>query len=48
MFDLEGILRKQLRDVMTSKQTLIFAEGEDPRIISAASKLIKFANIKAD
>ena len=45
MFDLEGMLRKQLRDVMTSKQTLIFPEGEDPRIVAAASKLLKFANI---
>ncbi|MFH2010535.1 MAG: butyrate kinase [bacterium] len=45
MFDLEGILRKQLRDAMTSKQTLIFPEGEDPRVVGAASKLIKFANI---
>ena len=45
MFDLEGMLRKQLRDAMTSKQTLIFPEGEDPRIVVAASKLLKFANI---
>jgi butyrate kinase len=45
MFHIEGVLRKQLRDSMTSKQTLIFPEGEDPRVISAASKLIKFANI---
>jgi butyrate kinase len=45
MFDLEGALRKQLRDAMTSKQTLIFPEGDDPRVLSAASKLIKFANI---
>jgi len=45
MFDLEGILRKQLRDAMTSKQTLILPEGHDPRLVSAASKLVKFANI---
>lgn len=45
MFDLEGVLRKQLRDAMTSKQTLIFPEGDDPRIVAAASKLMKFANI---
>jgi butyrate kinase len=45
MLDLEGLLRKQLREVMTSKQTLILPEGHDPRLISAASKLIKFANI---
>lgn len=45
MLDLEGILRKQLREVMTSKQTLILPEGDDPRLVSAASKLIKFANI---
>lgn len=45
MFDLEGALRKQLRDVMTSKQTLIFPEGDDPRIVGAASKLLKFANV---
>jgi len=45
MFDLEGMLRKQLRDVMTSKQTLIFPEGEDPRIVAAASRLLKFANV---
>ena len=45
MLDLEGILRKQLREAMTSKQTLILPEGHDPRLISAASKLIKFANI---
>lgn len=45
MFDLEGILRKQLRKAMTSKQTLILPEGHDPRLVSAASKLIKFANI---
>ena len=45
MFNLEGTLRKQLRDAMTSKQTLIFPEGEDPRVVSAASKLIKFANV---
>ncbi len=45
MFDLEGALRKQLRDVMTSRQTLIFPEGEDPRIVGAASRLLKFANV---
>jgi len=45
MFDLEGILRKQLREAMTSKQTLILPEGNDPRLVSAASKLLKFANI---
>ena len=45
MFDIEGVLRKQLRDAMTSKQTLIFPEGEDPRIVSAASRLVKFANV---
>ncbi len=45
MFDLEGILRKQLREIMTSKQTLILPEGNDARLVSAASKLIKFANI---
>ncbi len=45
MFDLEGALRKQLRDVMTSKQTLIFPEGDDPRIVGAASRLLKFANV---
>lgn len=45
MFDLEGALRRQLRENMTSKQTLIFPEGDDPRVIGAASKLLKFANI---
>ncbi len=45
MFDLEGALRKQLRDVMTSRQTLIFPEGGDPRIVGAASRLLKFANV---
>ncbi len=45
MFNLEGMLRKQLRDAMTVKQTLIFPEGEDPRVIEAASRLVKFANV---
>ena len=45
MFDIEGVLRKQLRDAMTSRQTLIFPEGEDPRIVAAASRLVKFANV---
>lgn len=45
MFDLEGVLRRQLRDIMTSKQTLIFPEGDDPRILEATSRLLKFANI---
>ncbi|MDY0001005.1 MAG: butyrate kinase [Polyangia bacterium] len=45
MFDLESVLRQQLRECMASKQTLIFPEGDDPRIVCAASKLLKFANI---
>ncbi len=45
MFDLEGVLRKQLRDAITSKQTLIFPEGNDPRIVTVASKLMKLANV---
>ncbi len=45
MFDLEGMLRKQLRDAMTCRQTLIFPEGDDPRIVDAASRLVKFANV---
>ena len=45
MFNLEGTLRKQLRDAMTVKQTLIFPEGDDPRVVEAASKLVKFANV---
>lgn len=45
MFDLEGILRKQLRDLEGARQTLIFPEGGDPRVVGAASRLVKFANI---
>lgn len=45
MFDLEGILRKQLRDLQSARQTLIFPEGDDPRVMGAASRLVKFANI---
>ena len=45
MFDLESCLSEQLREVMTSKQTLIFPEGDDPRVLRAASELQGIANI---
>jgi butyrate kinase len=45
MFDIEACLRQQLRESMTTKQTLVFPEADEPRVISACSRLVKFANI---
>lgn len=45
MFDIDGMLRKQLRDTLDARQTLIFPEGDDPRIVTAASRLLKLAHV---
>ncbi len=45
MFDLEKCIDDQLRASHKLKPTLIFPEGDDPRVLVAASRLTKFANI---
>ncbi len=45
MFDIDGMLRKQLRDTLDARQTLIFPEGDDPRIVTAASRLLELAHV---
>ena len=45
MFDLEQCLQDQLRARMTTRLTLIFPEGDDARVIEAASHLVNFANV---
>ena len=45
MFDLESCLDAQLRKIEKPKPTLIFPEGEDGRVITAASHLLTCANV---
>ncbi len=45
MFDLEGCIDAQLRELWRLKPTLVFPEGEDRRVLEAASRLLKYANV---
>jgi butyrate kinase len=45
MFQLEKSIENQLREVSGPQPTLIFPESGDPRILSAASRLIQYAKI---
>lgn len=45
MFDLDASLHSQLSQFTALKQTLVFPEPEDPRVIEAASRLVNFANL---
>ena len=45
MFALEQCIEQQLRRVEGVLPTLIFPEGDDPRVLSAASRLIQFAQV---
>ncbi len=45
MFDLEKCIDDQLRRVNKLKPTVIFPEGDDPRVLEAASRLTTFANV---
>jgi len=45
MFDIEGCIDAQLRSEAKPKPTIIFPEGDDPRVLMAASRLLKFTNV---
>ena len=45
MFDLDVSLDRQLTEGVTARQTIVFPEPEDPRVLTAASQVLKFANI---
>jgi len=45
MFDIERALDEQIMAMQKIKPTAIFADGLDPRVILAASRLVRFAKI---
>ena len=45
MFDLDSSLHQQLSQYSDHRQTLVFPEPEDPRVIEAASRLVNYARI---
>lgn len=45
MFDLDTSLHQQLSQYSGHRQTLVFPEPEDPRVIEAASRLVNYANL---
>ncbi len=45
MFQLEQCIEQQLREVEGPVPTLILPEGDDPRVLSAASRMIQFSKV---